>query len=406
MRIYNFDRVIGNTGTVNVIKTSLRDGVFNNFTIFSGLPGTGKSTCAEISALALTCEHPIRGNPCLVCNTCKTNLEGLKKDGIGKSIIKKNIASIANRKDIDEMVKEIFKLQSPEGNSVYILEEFHTLNSNYQTMLLEELDRLASDVYVIICTTKIKNLLPELKSRSITFTFNRLNDKESLLLYDMLIKDLPQDRKPKRKIKNLILERSRGIPRELTLLLDYVSRGNYDEDDICEAFHYISTEVYTNLLQMMSISLEDTISYANEYMDKDLYTLVDGFKSYMIQAVVYLVSGNLAGLPVEERKILAEVLDKNKARKICSILERLGADRLDQNSLMLALIDMQQVVEGQGVKDAHLRNRREVSRQVKEAKSSAKMMKELEKDTTNSMSTLKLNSDILFSLGTGKEGDK
>ena len=73
---------------------------------------------------------------------------------------------------------------------------------------------------------------------------------------------------------------------------------------------------------------------------------------------------------------------------------------------MLALIDMQQVVEGQGVKDASLRNRREVSRQVKEAKSSAKMMKELEKDTTNSMSTLKLNSDILFSLGTGKEGDK
>ena len=60
MRIYNFDRVIGNTGTVNVIKTSLRDGVFNNFTIFSGLPGTGKSTCAEISALALTCEHPSR----------------------------------------------------------------------------------------------------------------------------------------------------------------------------------------------------------------------------------------------------------------------------------------------------------------------------------------------------------
>lgn len=406
MRIYNFDRVIGNTGTVNVIRASLRDGVFNNFTIFSGLPGTGKSTCAEISALSLTCEHPSGGNPCLECNTCKTNLEGLKKDGIGKSIIKKNIASIANRKDIDEMVKEIFKLQSPEGNSVYILEEFHTLNSNYQTMLLEELDRLASDVYVIICTTKIKNLLPELKSRSITFTFNRLNDKESLLLYDMLIEDLPKDRKPKRKIKNLILERSRGIPRELTLLLDYVSRGNYDEDDICEAFHYISTEVYTNLLQMMSISLEDTISYANEYMDKDLYTLVDGFKSYMIQAVVYLVSGNLAGLPVEERKILVEVLDKNKARKICSILERLGADRLDQNSLMLALIDMQQVVEGQGVKDASLRNRREVSRQVKEAKSSAKMMKELEKDTTNSMSTLKLNSDILFSLGTGKEGDK
>lgn len=403
MRIYSFDKVVGNTGTVNIIRTSLRDGVFNNFTILSGLPGTGKSTCAEISALALTCKHPHNGNPCLECSSCKSNIAGLQKDGVGMSIIKKNIASFANKKDVDEMVKEIFKLKSPEGNNVYILEEFHTLSSNLQTILLEELDRLSSDVYVIICTTKPRNLLPELKSRSINFSFNRLNDKESLLLYDMLVQNYPSDKRPKRNIKNLILKKSKGIPREMTNLLDFIAKGNYDEDDICEAFKYIDSKYYTNLLEMMSISLEETINYSKVLLEFELENIINGFKSYMVQAVVYLVSGNLADLPLDERKILNEILDKNKARKICNILERISADKANEDDFILSLIDIQQIVEG-APKDRKSINSKEVSHQIITAKKSSEMVKDIEKDKSNSMHTLKLDTNTLLSLGT-KVGD-
>ena len=77
MRIYNFSKVVGNTTTVKLMKGALANNKFPRFSICAGLPGTGKSTCANIAALSLTCENPFNGEPCLQCESCKKNLEAI-----------------------------------------------------------------------------------------------------------------------------------------------------------------------------------------------------------------------------------------------------------------------------------------------------------------------------------------
>ena len=38
--------------------------------------GTGKTTVAKILAKAVNCEHPVDGNPCNECETCRAIAEG------------------------------------------------------------------------------------------------------------------------------------------------------------------------------------------------------------------------------------------------------------------------------------------------------------------------------------------
>ena len=81
-RRYQFRDLIGNVGTTNLIRNSLKNKTFPNFVILSGLPGTGKSSSAEISALYLTCEQPgDNGEPCLQCPSCIANLKALQRSG-------------------------------------------------------------------------------------------------------------------------------------------------------------------------------------------------------------------------------------------------------------------------------------------------------------------------------------
>lgn len=318
MRLYSFDDVVGNSNIIPVIRQSLVNKTFPQITIFSGIYGTGKSTCAEIASLSLTCDNPDNGNPCLVCDKCIGSINALQKTGENTRIIKKNVGQKNTKADVDAMIKDIFILKASEDAVVYIIEEAHSLSDSQQTALLEELDKIPKGVYVIFCTTKITKLIPELRSRAINYAFSRISDAEASLLLDRLC--------VKRKFpisfeaKKIIISHSRGIPRQLTNLYDFVASGQYKTETLAAFLGVINEGDFISLFEA-TIS-DDMFIYSNT-LDQfiksyPLDSFIEQLKEFILKAV-FLLEGNIKeGLSSEETNSIRSIFANTDILKIAS----------------------------------------------------------------------------------------
>lgn len=278
-RVYRFEDVIGNFSTVSIIKSAVKNGSFPNFAIMSGDSGTGKSTSAEIVSLALNCENPVDANPCLHCSSCRVNLASLQDKGKSTRVKKVNLADAEIKKDMSNIINQIFKLDVGSGRAVFILEEAHSLQANQQTALLEEIDKLSENVYVILCTTRPKSLLEELRNRAITFRFAKLKSSESKILLEKVLRrshiDIPSN------VKDEILKYSKGVPRRIVKLVDFITKNNCDHNAIIEFLGLINPKNFYILFK----SCDNVVSYTNclneLIMDYSVDDLVYALKKYL-----------------------------------------------------------------------------------------------------------------------------
>lgn len=383
MRLYNFGDIIGNTSTVSLVRTSLIKQSFRNFVILSGLAGTGKSTTAEIAGLTLTCDNPVEGNPCMKCATCRANYTGLVKTGEGKNLIKKNLGKLNSKKDMQDIIKEIFTLESPVGNNVYILEEVHALSEDEQTALLEEIDRLDKNVFVIMCTTKRFRLLEELRSRAIEFNFNRLNQQESKLLFDKTCKRMNFVVNNK-EIENMIIAKSKGIPRDMVKLITFISETQPTYSQIADFLGYINTEDFSDFLYMSTIGLKESVEIVNGLLSRYTYdVLLDQFKNYILDVMFYVTGGVRGSLSSKDVKILKEVMNKERVFKICKVLESMSARNSTEVDFKMAMVKISQIMRNRTSLDIVKNNSQAASQQKMESRELAKETKKLELESKN-----------------------
>ena len=383
MRLYNFDDVIGNTATIKIIRSALVKGSLGNFIILSGLPGTGKSTTGEIIGLQLTCDNPVNGNPCMKCSNCRANYNGLVKTGEGVNLIKKNLGKLNSKKDINNMIKEIFTLESPVGNNVYILEEVHSLGEEEQTALLEEIDRLDKNVYVIMCTTKRFRLLEELRSRAIEFSFNRLNAQESKLLFDKTCQAM-HFKVANKEVENMIIAKSKGIPRDMVKLIKFISETEPSYGEIANFLGYINTEDFSDFLHMSTIGLKESVQIVDSLLDQYTYdVLLDQFKNYILDAMFYVTGGIRGSLSSKDTKILKEIMDKEKMFKICKVYESMSSRNSTEVDFKMAMLKVSQIMRGKTALDTVKDNNQLASQQKVASKQIANETKKIQLEEKN-----------------------
>ena len=165
-----FEDVIGQDHITVTLKNEVEHGHMAHSYLFTGSRGTGKTTCARILAKAVNCEHPVNGDPCLTCDTCRAI-----EDGSVLDIVEIDAASNNGVDNIRDLKEEANFMPASAKMRVYIIDEVHMLSTGAFNALLKIMEEPPEHVMFILATTEAHKVLPTIISRCQRFDFRRVD---------------------------------------------------------------------------------------------------------------------------------------------------------------------------------------------------------------------------------------
>ena len=169
-RPQRFEDVVGQRAIVTALKNQITAGRVGHAYLFTGVRGTGKTTCAKIFAKAVNCLHPEGGDPCGECEICKGIDNGSLLD-----VVEMDAASNNGVDDIRDLRDETAYTPSACQYKVYIIDEVHMLSTAAFNALLKTLEEPPAHVIFILATTEIQKVPATILSRCQRFDFRRIS---------------------------------------------------------------------------------------------------------------------------------------------------------------------------------------------------------------------------------------
>ena len=164
-----FEDVVGQQAIVAALKNQVAAGRVGHAYLFTGVRGTGKTTCAKIFARAVNCLQPQNGDPCGVCPVCRGIEEGSVLD-----VVEMDAASNNGVDDIRDLRDETAYTPSVCRYKVYIIDEVHMLSTAAFNALLKTLEEPPAHVIFILATTEIQKVPATIRSRCQRYDFTRI----------------------------------------------------------------------------------------------------------------------------------------------------------------------------------------------------------------------------------------
>ena len=168
-----FSDVCGQETVTTALRSELTSGRLSHAYLFTGCRGTGKTTCAKILAKAVNCEHPVNGDPCNECPTCR----GID-DGSVLDVTEIDAASNNGVDDIRDLRDEVAYTPVTGKYRVYIIDEVHMLSPGAFNALLKTLEEPPAHVLFILATTEVHKLPATILSRCQRFDFGRIRPQD------------------------------------------------------------------------------------------------------------------------------------------------------------------------------------------------------------------------------------
>ena len=168
-RPQKFEDVVAQRGIVTALRNQVATGRVGHAYLFTGVRGTGKTTCAKIFAKAVNCLHPHDGDPCCQCEICR----GIDNGSI-LDVVEMDAASNNGVDDIRDLRDETAYTPSACQYKVYIIDEVHMLSTAAFNALLKTLEEPPAHVIFILATTEIQKVPATILSRCQRYDFTRI----------------------------------------------------------------------------------------------------------------------------------------------------------------------------------------------------------------------------------------
>ncbi len=168
-RPQTFDDIVEQENAVTTLRQTVISGKIGHAYLFCGTRGTGKTTIAKVFSRAINCEHPINGNPCNECPTCKGISDSTLMD-----VIEIDAASNNSVDNVRKICEEVVYAPSRAPYKVYIIDEVHMLSTGAFNALLKTLEEPPKHAVFLLATTEPHKIPATILSRCQRFDFKRI----------------------------------------------------------------------------------------------------------------------------------------------------------------------------------------------------------------------------------------
>lgn len=276
-----FQEVKGQDPIVTTLKNQIMMDRIGHAYLFCGTRGTGKTSVAKIFAKAVNCEHPVDGNPCNECRTCRAI-------GAGSSmnVIEIDAASNNGVDNIREIRDEVAYSPAEGRYKVYIIDEVHMLSIGAFNALLKTLEEPPSYVIFILATTEAHKIPVTILSRCQRYDFKRISQTEIAgRLRELLARE--QVEAEEKAIRYIARKADGGMRDALSLAdqcISFYLGQTLTYEKVLEVLGAVDTEVFSRLLRRV---LENNVAAVFGLVEdlimqgRDLTQLVNDFTWYL-----------------------------------------------------------------------------------------------------------------------------
>ena len=262
----SFQDVKGQDAIVRTLKNQIRAQRIGHAYLFCGTRGTGKTTVAKILAKAVNCEHPIDGNPCNECETCKAIAAGNSRN-----VIEIDAASNNGVDNIREIREEVAYSPTSGKYKVYIIDEVHMLSIGAFNALLKTLEEPPSYVIFILATTEAHKIPITILSRCQRYDFKRI---ARTTIVDRLRELMDEEQvEVEDKALRYIAKKGDGSMRDALSLLDQ-----------CIAFYLGEKLTYEHVLDVLgAVDTDEFSKLLREVLDGDVTQVILHLENMIMQ---------------------------------------------------------------------------------------------------------------------------
>ncbi|MCF7796037.1 DNA polymerase III subunit gamma/tau [Patescibacteria group bacterium] len=237
--------VIGQDVVTKSFTNAFKNNSMHHAYILAGQFGTGKTTVGRIVAAMENCDKGRTLNPCGKCTNCKEIFSGKSFE-----VQEKDAASNRGIEDIRNINKEIYHCPINCRTKYIILDEAHRLTGGAAEAALKMIEEPPEFVKFIFATTELHRIKDTIRSRCITFKFNKVDWRSMYTNLNQIVKNenIECDDEALSIASKVAKGSVRNSLQNLQTMVNYVGNKKITAEDAKKAMGTVSEKVYFELI--------------------------------------------------------------------------------------------------------------------------------------------------------------